>query len=93
MVSVKNNLKVQRTPVETGTVDLSISGPHARTLIMVLSRVGGGREDSARGYAQDILDDLLDVLKWTYPYEDSEAGATGSIYFTEKSRAVVEEVK
>lgn len=76
-------------PVKTYTLELS--QPEANALVEVLARVGGARYTTARGYAQDIADELYDagvVRDHTAVIVDPKYG--NGIYFTAASRAIVE---
>lgn len=58
MASVERH--VERKVTETVTYRLEISESEARTLAVVLARVGGSEPDSPRGHTQAILDALKD---------------------------------
>ncbi len=90
---VKNGLKTVQA--EVGSVEISLSGPEARALLLILRRVGGDPDTTARRYADNLLNALegsgINVFSNSASFEKtSMAGVQASLYFTDDSRAAVE---
>lgn len=93
MAEATNNLKVNTNPVETGTVDLKLTGPEARALRAILGRIGGDPAKTARRYADNIFYALNSVGVPNIGYDVELFESTSStLYFNSNSLTPVDKV-
>ncbi|MFE5092071.1 hypothetical protein ACFRCI_17155 [Streptomyces sp. NPDC056638] len=79
----------KKTVIEE-SVTLTMSRAHAETLASVLGKVGGNRETSPRGHAEDILDALVAKgfkysTTYSTPADHPARKLTGSLMFESKA--------
>ncbi len=90
---VKNGLKTVQA--EVGEVEISLNGPEARALLLVLRRVGGNPDTTARKYINNLYNALdgagIDVSFHTEVFAKTvSANVHASLYFTDASLEAVE---
>jgi hypothetical protein len=71
--------RVERRVIEDVTVVLKLSEDEARTLMAVLSRVGGMRSSSPRGHASNMLDALRQA-GYRHPEHTAQLEWRGATY-------------